>query len=65
MKPAAKLMFSRFAWSFPEGAGKPVKEERGLPLTNVGDLMYEDKVVWKVTRIDSRGIWGVIVEVAK
>jgi len=62
MRPKVKLLLSRFAWSFPEGTAKPIKAERGLPLTNVGDLMFEGKKVWQVTRIDSRGIWGVIVE---
>jgi hypothetical protein len=60
MKSTAKLMFKRF-FPFIDGEGDRVILERALPLTNVGDLMFEDKKVWQVTRIDKRGIWGVIV----
>ena len=71
MKP--RLMFPRIAWSFnPEDGSdgkKAVRVERDTPPLTVGETIVESvaapgigKVSWKVTRVDRRGVWGVVTK---
>lgn len=59
MKTHIRLLFSRFEWSFPEKATKPVKVERALPHMEVGDVVFEDRKKWRIARVDEHGVWAI------
>jgi hypothetical protein len=68
-----RLMLPRFGYSYNAEDGSdgktPVRVETGLPDVKPGDTMRQPvaapgigTIVWRVTRIDKRGAWGVISE---
>jgi len=65
----AKLILSAYEWTYPANAEKPAREKRDLPDWKVGNRITESSaapgigsITWEVTRIDERGIWGIVVE---
>ena len=63
-----RLMLPRFSYSYSAENGS-VRVETGLPAVKPGDTMREavaapgiGTVTWRVTRVDKRGMWGVITE---